>query len=100
MEFSFFGGNPFGEMEMITLEIEIILGDTTLQKQTVQQPYMMAQAQCNNLARQIAEDDRPMKIIMRGTKPVEMPNGDWVSKPSSLEFENNAYIRSFREKEN
>ena len=98
MGFEFF--NMGFDMDLISLEIELILGDISLQKQSIQQPYMMAQAQCKDLIVQIAEDERPMKVIIRGSKPIEMPNGDWVQKPSSLEFKNNAYIRNFSEGEN
>lgn len=40
---------------------------------------------------QIANQDQPMKCVCKGTKNIKLSNGDWVERPSRIEFYNNKW---------
>lgn len=91
-----FGGFEFNfGGDMMKLHIEVKLGNEVVQSQRLQMPYQMMLGQCQQLVNEIAQSDQPMKITMTGTKDIELPNGDWVTKPSKLIYANNAYTNNF-----
>lgn len=83
------------EIDMMELHIEIKLGNEIIKSQYLQMPYDMMRNQCQLLVNEIAQSDKPLKITMTGTKDIELPNGEWVSKPSKLIYANNAYTNNF-----
>lgn len=89
-----FGGAGFN-MDIIELDVEVKLGTTIVESQTLQAPYTMMLNHCQQLVNEIANSDKPMKVTMSGTKEIELPNGDWVRKPSRLIYANNAYTNNF-----
>ena len=44
--------------------------------------------------KQIANENQPMKCVCKGMKEIELPNGDWVTKPSRVEFYNNKWMEN------
>ena len=42
----------------------------------------------------IANENQPMKCVCRGMKEIELLNGDWVTKPSRVEFYNNKWMEN------
>ena len=81
--------------DFLELTIELTIGDQIVQNHKMQMPYQMMMAQCQELVNQVANDTRPMKVVMRGEKEIELPNGDVVSKPSRLIYANKAYTNNF-----
>lgn len=83
------------DLEPLTLTVNIVIGDTKIQSQTLQMPYQMMVMQCQDLVNQVAQDQRPMKIEMIGQKNIELANGNTVAKPSKLVYANNAYTNNY-----
>ena len=81
--------------DLMELTITLTLGETVVQSQTLQMPYQMMAAQCQELVNQVAHEQRPMKIEMIGEKCIDLPNGDTVVKPSKLIYANKAYTNNF-----
>ena len=96
-----FGGTPGGfgnfgfDMETMDLDVELTIGSDIVESRHFKAPYQMIVAQCQQLVNQIAQDQRPMKVVFRGTKNVELPNGDIAQKPSRLIYANNKYTENF-----
>jgi hypothetical protein len=87
MNFSFGGFDDLME----TAELEIYLGNQLVQKQTLQAPAPILKMQLMGLAQDLANDNRPMKMLV--TKQVT----NWstyqqknVTVDEWLEFKNNA----------
>lgn len=97
MNINFGQGFGFSEInfEMMQLHIEVRLGNTIIQSQTLQMPYRIMMQQCQNLVNEIANSDQPMKITMTGEKILDLPNGDSKAFPSKLIYANNAYTANF-----
>lgn len=82
-------------MEPMHITIELFIGNTKIQSQELQLPHQMMIMQCQDIVNQVAQDQRPMKIEMIGTKTVELPDNKFIEKPSRLIYANNKYIENF-----
>lgn len=73
--------------------IEIYVGNALVNRQTLPSITLEILAmQFAQLCEQIANENQPMKCVCRGMKEVELSNGDWVTKPSRVEFYNNKWM--------
>jgi len=72
--------------------IEIYVGNALMKQQIVTPIALELLAmQFAQICDQIANQDQPMKCICKGTKNIKLPNGDWVERPSRIEFYNNKW---------
>ena len=46
------------------------------------------------MCEEIVNENQPMKCVCKGMKEIELPNGDWVTKPSRIEFYNNKWMEN------
>lgn len=90
-------GFNFGgfDLDIITLLVEVKLGNEITERQQLSGPYQMVAAQCQEAVNNVANNSQPMKITMYGEKYLEMPNGDCKAFPSRLTYANNAYLANF-----
>lgn len=84
-----------GTIEMFNLDVEVTIGEVIVGSQKLSAPYQMAVLQCQDIIQQTAQDDRPMKIVFRGEKMIDLPNGDTISKPARVIFANSKYCDNF-----
>ena len=72
--------------------IEIYVGNALVSQQTVTPIALeMLAMQFAQLCEQIANENQPMKCVCKGTKNIELLNGDWVERPARVEFYNNKW---------
>ena len=72
--------------------IEIYVGNALVNRQTLPSITLEILAmQFAQLCEQIANKNPPMKCVCKGTKNIKLPNGDWVERPSRIEFYNNKW---------
>ena len=72
--------------------IEIYVGNALVNRQTLPSITLEILAmQFAQLCEQIANEKQPMKCVCKGTKEIELPNGDWVERPARVEFYNNKW---------
>ena len=72
--------------------IEIYVGNALVNQQTLPPITLEILAmQFAQLCEQIANKNQPMKCVCKGTTEIELPNGDWVERPSRIEFYNNKW---------
>lgn len=95
IDFNFGPGFGFGIPDLMNLHIEVKLGTAIVQSDALQAPYQVMLQHCQSMVNEIANSQEPMKITMSSTKEVQLPNGDWVDKPSKLIYANNAYLNNF-----
>ena len=72
--------------------IEIYVGNALVNRQTL--PFITLEIlamQFAQLCEQIANKNQPMKCVCKGTTEIELPNGDWVERPTRVEFYNNKW---------
>ena len=72
--------------------IEIYVGNALVNRQTL--PFITLEIlamQFAQLCEKIANETQPMKCVCKGTKEIELPNGDWVERPARVEFYNNKW---------
>ena len=78
--------------DMPAYTIEIYVGNALVSQQRVQPlAFEMLIMQFIQICEQIANENQPMKCICSGTKEIELPNGDWIEKPTRVEFYNNKW---------
>lgn len=46
------------------------------------------------MCEEIVNENQPMKCVCKGMTEIELPNGDWVTKPSRVEFYNNKWMEN------
>ena len=86
IQFSF-GGNNLSQYT-----IEIYVGNALVNQQIVTPIALeMLAMQFAQLCEQIANENQPMKCVCKGTKEIELPNGDGVERPTRVEFYNNKW---------
>ena len=86
MQFSF-GGNNLPQYT-----IEIYVGNALIEQSTITpMATEMLVIQFAQLCEQIANETQPMKCVCKGMKEIELPNGDWVERPTRVEFYNNKW---------
>ena len=72
--------------------IEIYVGNALVNRQTLPSITLEILAmQFAQLCEQIANKNQPMKCVCEGTTEIELPNGDWVERPTRVEFYNNKW---------
>ena len=72
--------------------IEIYVGNALVSQQIVTPIALeMLVMQFAQLCEQIGNEKQPMKCVCKGTKEIELPNGDWVERPARVEFYNNKW---------
>lgn len=72
--------------------IEIYVGNAVINQQNIASFSLeMLAMQFAQLCEKIANENQPMKCVCRGTKEIELPNGDWVERPARVEFYNNKW---------
>ena len=72
--------------------IEIYVGDALVNQQMVTPIALeMLAMQFAQLCEKITNETQPMKCVCKGTKEIELPNGDWVERPTRVEFYNNKW---------
>lgn len=82
-------------LNMLTLRIDIKIGNAVVESYDTQGPFEMLRMQCGEMVCQAANDERPIKITMTEMRDIELPNGDWVTKPYKLMYANNVYMNNF-----
>lgn len=86
IQFSF-GGNNLSQYT-----IEIYVGNALIEQSTITpMATEMLVIQFAQLCEKIANKNQPMKCVCKGTKEMELPNGDWVERPTRVEFYNNKW---------
>lgn len=86
IQFSF-GGNKLPQYT-----IEIYVGDALIGQSTITpMATEMLTMHFAQLCEEIANENQPMKCVCKGTKEIELPNGDWVERPARVEFYNNKW---------
>lgn len=81
-------GFTFGSMDIPTWTIEIYVGNAMTQQQQLQMPYQMMAMQFAQIVNELANAPQPMKVILRGTKQVEISPDEWEDKPARIEYYN------------
>lgn len=72
--------------------IEIYVGNALMNQQIITPIALELLAmQFAQICDQIANQDQPMKCVCKGTKNIKLSNGDWVERPSRIEFYNNKW---------
>ena len=72
--------------------IEIHVGNAIVEQSTITPiAFEMLVMQFIQICEQIANENQPMKCVCRGMKEIELPNGDWVERPTRVEFYNNKW---------
>ena len=88
--------DPFGGgADVMEVDIEITIGDQTMGRQHLAAPYQMVAMQCQEVVNQVAQDERPMKVVIYGNKTIDLPNGNTTEKPARLIYANNKYVDNF-----
>ena len=86
IQFSF-GGNNLPQYT-----IELYVGNTLMGQNVVTPMALeMLAMQFAQLCEQIANENEPMKCVCKGTREIELPNGNWVERPVRVEFYNNKW---------
>ncbi len=86
IQFSF-GGNNLSQYT-----IELYVGNALVGRNVVTPMALeVLSMQFLQLCEQIANENKPMKCVCKGTKEIELPNGDWVERPVRVEFYNNKW---------
>lgn len=86
IQFSF-GGNNLPQYT-----IEIYVGNALVNQQMVTPIALeMLTMQFAQLCEQVVSENQPMRCVCKGTKEIELPNGDWVERPARVEFYNNKW---------
>ena len=86
MIFNFNINDMMGEMPTFT--IEQYIGNALVGSNTVSGLPQMVALEFTKLCQQAAQSSQPVKLICKGYKEIELPNGDWVKKPSRIEYYN------------
>lgn len=75
--------------------IEVYIGNAMAEQLTIAPiAFAMLVMQFIQICGQIANENQPMKCVCKGMKEIELPNGDWVTKPSRVEFYNNKWMEN------
>lgn len=75
--------------------IETYIGNAMVEQSTIIPiASELLVAQFIQMCEQIANENQPMKCVCKGVKEIELPNGDWVTKPSRVEFYNNKWMEN------
>lgn len=92
-----FSGIGFNDPQLQTIEIkiEIYIDNRLTNSETQVAPFIFACQQCQQLINEVAHRQDPIKVIIRGSKEVQMSNGDWIKRPSILAYANNAHIEKY-----
>ena len=86
IQFSF-GGNNLPQYT-----IELYVGNTLVGREVVTPMTLeMLAMQFIQLCEQIANENEPMKCVCKGTREIELSNGNWVERPTRVEFYNNKW---------
>lgn len=86
----------FGDtFDLFNIDVEITIGETMVGSKHLSGIYQMVVMQCSELINQTAQDERPMKIVFRGKKTLDLPNGNTVEKPARVIFANTKYADNF-----
>ena len=86
IQFSF-GGNNLPQYT-----IELYVGNTLVGREVVTPMTLeMLAMQFIQLCEQIANENEPMKCVCKGTREIELPNGNWVERLARVEFYNNKW---------
>ena len=86
MIFNFNINDMFGEIPTFT--IEQYIGNALVSSTDVSGLPQMVAMEFAKLCQQAAQSPQPIKLICRGYKEIESPNGEWVKKPSRIEYYN------------
>ena len=79
-----------GALPQYTLEVYI--GNAMVEQSTIIPiTFEMLIAQFIQMCEQIVNENKPMKCVCKGAKEIELPNGDWVERPTRVEFYNNKW---------
>ena len=71
-----------------TWTLEIYVGNALTQQQQMQLPDQMMAMQFAQIVNELANAPQPMKVILRGTKQVEVSPDEWEDKPARIEYYN------------
>ena len=72
--------------------IELYVGNTLVGREVVTPMTLeMLAMQFIQLCEQIANENEPMKCVCKGTREIELPNGNWVERLARVEFYNNKW---------
>ena len=75
--------------------LEIYIGNAMAEQSTIAPiVFEMLVTQFIQMCEQIVNENQPMKCVCRGMKEIELSNGDWVTKPSRVEFYNNKWMEN------
>lgn len=75
--------------------LEIYIGNDMAGQLTITPiTFEMLVMQFIQMCEEIVNENQPMKCVCRGMTEIELPNGDWVTKPSRVEFYNNKWMEN------
>lgn len=75
--------------------IEMYIGNDMAGQSTIAPiAFEMLVMQFIQMCEEIVNENQPMKCVCKGMTEIELPNGDWVTKPSRVEFYNNKWMEN------
>jgi hypothetical protein len=86
-----FGFNPFG-LDMDVVNFEVILGNTTIKRETMTAPNIMLQQQFMQAMQEISHSNEPYKIRILRDCYIEETGKTLVNE---ISFGNAAYVAAF-----
>lgn len=82
----------FGDNNLPQYTIELYVNNTLVGQNAVTPMALeMLAMQFAQLCEQIANESEPMKCVCKGMTEIKLPNGDWVERPTRVEFYNNKW---------
>ena len=85
--------NFVNDLPQYTIEMYIgndMAGQLTVTPITLEMLVMQFIQMCE----EIVNENQPMKCVCKGMTEIELSNGDWVTKPSRVEFYNNKWMEN------
>ena len=86
------GGFTFGSDQVFM--IEKYVGNALVENYQSSAPMQMLVMALFNEYTNAANSNSPIKIVVHGTKDVELPNGEFKAKPAKLVYYNDVYERN------
>jgi len=86
-----FGFNPFG-LDMDVVTFEVILGNTTIKRETITMPDLILQQQFTQTMQEISDKKEPYKIRILKDCYIEETGKTLVNE---ISFGNSAYVAAF-----
>ena len=88
------GSGIFGFNDGQLFMIEKYVGNAMVENYQSSMPMQMLVATLTPEYQNAANSNTPIKIVVHGTRDVELPNGEFKAKPAKVVYYNDAYERN------